>query len=619
MWLMATIVLQAQSIVIDSRSPIQKQMNKENATYIITSSVNLNKSTVAVPKGCTIVMQGGQLSNGTLKGDDTKVENLTVEDVLFQGSYSNPQLLIDKGHFKGKVDLLGILSSFPKATITLGMELAVAGGGSQPLSSMNIDGKGHTIKISKFPLSRNIDVTIRNVVFDCSQAEDDFLYVINNATGRFEVRDCIFKNIRECTLLTARGFAETVIANNRFEGIVSSTSKRTRANSRVVFVYGAKGKVIVENNVIRNCFGMGISAIGFDEQMKDGVTIAGNTIENVTNGGIVVNGGDMWNATISQNSIANVHCMGSQFNEQTGAENSAINVHGFHNLTVSGNQIRNCTYGSCFDFDGTNGTDMIAKGHGLRVLDNDCQNVCGSALFGVQDVAFEHNTLVSVKDKNESLNFLAVSGSDNVTIRNNSIRTYAPKKGSLYPIYLTNTSILKSGNVLLDGNTIESEGNVFLFCNQAFTGVCSLRNNQNNSLNGKNKLTFANNAGEEHINLLDEDVVKSVSLKIKNNAPKLVSAKGDDRGRVKGIWFKASKDITLQEPATLSLVAKGRGETILWSSSYKNIKKGWTKVPLERYVQSIDSDYYITCSETKIKATLRFKVIMENSSAMKYF
>ena len=619
LWLMIAISLHAQSIVIDNRTLIQKQMNKENTTYVITSAVNLNNAVLSIPQGCTIVMQGqGLLSNGTLKGNNTRVDNLSAEDVQFQGSFSNDRLLIDETHFRGHVDLLGILASFPNATIALGMDIAVASSSSQPMMGMKIEGNGHTIKANKFPQTRNVDVFLHDVVFDCSQAEDDFLYVINNAAGRFVIRDCYFKNIRECNLITARGFAETILSGNRFEGLLNS-AKRTRATSRVILAYDAKGKVNISNNIIRDCFGIGIDAIGFNSQMKAGVIISGNIIENVTNGGIVINGGDLWNATISRNSIKNIHCRGTQFGEQKGAENSAINVHGFHNLTVEGNMISDCIYGSCFDFDGSDGTEVIAKGTGLKVSGNVCQNVCGTALFGVKDAAFENNTMVSVKEKEDALNFLSVLGCEAITIRNNNITAHATKKGSVYPIYLSNTSELHSGDITISGNTIESEGQTFLFCNQAFSGLCHLSKNQNRSLNGKYKLTFANNAGEEHINLLDADFAKSVSLKTKSNTPKLVSAKSDNRGKVKEIWIKASKDITLQEPATISLIALGNNEVNLWSSSYNNFKKGWTKISLEKYVQCPDSDYYITCSDMSNKTTLKVKVIMENPSAMKYY
>lgn len=49
------------------------------------------------------------------------------------------------------------------------------------------------------------------------------------------------------------------------------------------------------------------------------------------------------------------------------------------------------------------------------------------------------------------------------------------------------------------------------------------------------------------------------------------------------------------------------------------LKKDWTMISRKRYVQSSDSDYLITCSDTSVKATLRFKVIMENPLAMRYF
>ena len=79
------------------------------------------------------------------------------------------------------------------------------------------------------------------------------------------------------------------------------------------------------------------------------------------------------------------------------------------------------------------------------------------------------------------------------------------------------------------------------------------------------------------------------------------------------------KNIIFPEPVTISLIAKGEMETILWSSSYNNVKDGWMKICLERYVQRIDGDYYVTCTDIGIKTTLQLKVVMENPSSMKYF
>lgn len=531
---------------------------------------------------------------------------------------SNP-IIVDESHFGKQPDLMDIIAQHPNTLISLAMDIDCPASCEHQIKNITIDGNGHIIKLKRFPKANYIDVWINNVIFDCSSAEDDFLYAISNGTGSFVVQNCTFVNIKEINLLTARGYATTFIAGNLFKGDLKNDTIYTRATNRVVFVYDAKGEVILEKNTIRDCYGIGIDAIGFNDKMKEGVQIYENTIENVTNGGIVINGGDVWNAEICRNKISNVHCNGTQFGESIDAENSAINVHGFHNLTVEGNMISDCIHGSCFDFDGSDGTDVIAKGSGLKVSGNVCENVCGSALFGVNDVVFENNTMMSVAEKENALNFLSVLGCEDVAIRNNKITTHAPKNGSVYPIYLSNTSKLKSGDIVIRGNHIKSEGRTFLFVNQTFSGLCNLSKNHNQSVNGKSMLTYANNASAEHVRLLDADVVKSVLLKTTSVMPRLLLSKCDDRGGVKEIWIKATREISFQDPITVNLVAKGSRDIILWSASYDTLKKGWTKIPLERYVQNTDSDYYITCSNTNVKSTLKIKVIMENPSAMKYF
>lgn len=64
----------------------QSMISKENTTYIVQYSYNLNKQTISIPEGSILVFEGGDINNGTITGNNTivlpygyKIQNVTLE------------------------------------------------------------------------------------------------------------------------------------------------------------------------------------------------------------------------------------------------------------------------------------------------------------------------------------------------------------------------------------------------------------------------------------------------------------------------------------------------------------------------------------------------------------
>lgn len=57
----------------------QSLFNKANQIYKITKDIDLGGETLTIPANCTLDFQGGSFSNGTIQGNNTKIENATYK------------------------------------------------------------------------------------------------------------------------------------------------------------------------------------------------------------------------------------------------------------------------------------------------------------------------------------------------------------------------------------------------------------------------------------------------------------------------------------------------------------------------------------------------------------
>lgn len=76
----------------------QFQMNAPDTIYIIQYDYDLNGNTITIPQNSIIQFQGGSISNGTIIGNNTKVEisrGAFKENISFEGSFTNQDIYLD--------------------------------------------------------------------------------------------------------------------------------------------------------------------------------------------------------------------------------------------------------------------------------------------------------------------------------------------------------------------------------------------------------------------------------------------------------------------------------------------------------------------------------------------
>ena len=74
----------------------QSMISKENTIYIIQYDYNLNKQTITIPSGCVLLFEGGSISNGNLKGNNTSIKangNIRIfSNITIEGSILNDKI-----------------------------------------------------------------------------------------------------------------------------------------------------------------------------------------------------------------------------------------------------------------------------------------------------------------------------------------------------------------------------------------------------------------------------------------------------------------------------------------------------------------------------------------------
>ena len=66
----------------------QSMISKENTTYIVQYSYNLNKQTISIPEGSILVFEGGDINNGTINCNGTVIVGKFGGNATITGTYS---------------------------------------------------------------------------------------------------------------------------------------------------------------------------------------------------------------------------------------------------------------------------------------------------------------------------------------------------------------------------------------------------------------------------------------------------------------------------------------------------------------------------------------------------
>lgn len=71
-----------RTVVLKSDLSLLSQMQQEYTKYVIKWNFDLGGNALDVPVGCILVFDGGQLSNGSIHWNDTKVLNQYRYEIL---------------------------------------------------------------------------------------------------------------------------------------------------------------------------------------------------------------------------------------------------------------------------------------------------------------------------------------------------------------------------------------------------------------------------------------------------------------------------------------------------------------------------------------------------------
>lgn len=454
--------------------------------YKLTKTLDLKGKDWILPESVTLVCASkGKIKNGIIVGQSSSVENLQVVSVRFTGSFESISISLQD-------DVDSLLYSITGVRV------------------LRIFGNGHTVRSTNFGLMRDVDVYFKNVIFDCSDCKDVFFYPIGNGMCTFVIEECSFVNIPEIELLKPRNMLNPVIRGCVFNGLLNDGVRR---KSTIVLnrFYGCKGNIVFENNIVQDCYGVAVNGIEYSK--KDGVTVSikNNVIKNVSNGGIVFNGGEVTNIRIENNEISNVFCFGSQFKGEKGnAENAAINFHGFHNLHILNNTIADCTNSLSLDLDGTASDGTQEKGKLLVCTGNVMRNVFQSCLFGVQDAEFFGNQIeiANQPSATSAVSAITLNACHDVHLHNNTIILLKSKQTSAFPIIVRQNINRTSGKINLHNNIISSDSDVYLMIYNGFTGEVDADKNTAISTTSSVPLKWVNNSKSKGIRVKDKNVYR---------------------------------------------------------------------------------------------------------------
>lgn len=457
-------------LVLEKDKTFASQVTETNTIYEIRYDFNLGGGDFNLPAGCVLRFDGGKISDGAIIGNGSLVDGDTKFDsVTFSGTFDNEEISIDSNHFIGIVDFFGICKSFSKAKIILGMDIVVTAKDNSRIPSLNLDAKGHSIKVKCLSVADGGAMIIKNANFDCSIAESSLLYVngteggfldlYGDGTNNIEISNCKFNYIPGgFTFTYFRNVAKVDVSGCVFDGVVDPESV-SDLGGRVIFLYGISESAIVDSCKITNCHGIAIGGINNSSESAVFV-IRNNYIVNITRGGVVFNGGTIQNVFVDGNVINDVNLA----EHSTGAQYSAINFHGFKNIRITKNTI-NATGATGLDIDGSLSTSTdIAHGENAEICGNEL--VCRSCiLWVVKDTNIHHNLF----DLTEGVTLSGqIKFANNVVkaVSANSIYAITPSKTAGYTFDLDiaiydNEVYLKS----------ESTSGVWIFCNSALSGA----------------------------------------------------------------------------------------------------------------------------------------------------
>ncbi len=369
---------------------LSDQLTQRYTTYEVGTDFVLKGQVVAIPEGCTLVFNGGTLSNGTLVGSNTtillKQESPVFDDVKLKGSFKAEEFPLN-AYKSNKLDYFySFLQAFSGTSLYLTDDYSVTeflGESDCTIpTNLTIDGRGHKLTLYSFGAYMVKHCSIKDITIECRNniapknrwKSDKFTFGIvgNESISTLELNNVSFT--KECGYAYLRGFAKLDIANCTEEG-------------SYFFVYDCEN-VNFNNNSIKNAAN-GYYSIG--KQSASGqVRIHDNHFRNIKGGGIILTGGLKYNVSITNNILEKVG--------GGGATKACINIHPRGTINVSKNIIVANVGAVTLDIDAA-GNGYFSDETVVTVEKNDIRSVSGDtsihgmALVGLGKLYFRNNKI----------------------------------------------------------------------------------------------------------------------------------------------------------------------------------------------------------------------------------
>ena len=439
---------------------IQNKFKKANVIYKITKDYDLEGGTLIIPVGCTLDFQGGSFKNGTIVGNDTKIETeqekIFNEDIIINGSWNVSY--INSNWFKNsnKKDVIKQLVNFTNDDVQ--NTIIIESGNysvSVPKNIHNIEGnaafylKSNTNLIINGTISlvdspyratviistnnkNNIKISgsgtlVGNKINMPSTVDGEFGHGIYVTGNNIEINDIKIKDCWGDAILIGNEITHNISSNITIQNVELFSCRR----QGISVLYGKN--IYIKNCLIHDIKGIEKAEAGIDLEISynwqsiEQIIIENCTIYNCAG----INSWVMYTPTENED-IYPIHNIEIKNNKIYDTTNRAINLRKTRNSIISNNRISVTDYST-----------VVAEGNRVTI---------------------DNNTLESIHISSEELATIVTSG-DSMVVCNNTVSGYyfmriAPNTVCIgnniktnYLFHLTSSTSLNS-NIILKNNII---------------------------------------------------------------------------------------------------------------------------------------------------------------------
>lgn len=422
-------------IVVSANKPISEQVCKENRSYVINTVINLSGDTLQIPKGCTLVFNGGVLRNGVVKGNHTGIRSKgkIFDNIAIEGTWLVPEISTEMFGDLSENNALRNVIALSDSSIqnTIHIESGkywlratsdeIAGLRVRSNSELIIDGE---VQLRPNSLIRSYVLLVQDCKNVTIRGKGSIIGEKDQHLGRsgewgmgIYIKNSSFVSIRDVSVSNCWGDCITLAVN--CENILIDGCSLSNARRQGISITGKKN-VEVRNCTIKDIHGTapeyGIDIEPDANGEATNITISNCVVEN-SGGGYVAYGG-------ADNVIVdNIVFKDCRVRNLIGKKPAFLFQH-----------VQNCTVKGCVVTEVN--TNCLRTDYVTNITVSDCKLDCGTSDRAIRcieskGINIHHNELKAPR--------IAINNLSNATISNNTVycRNITEKKAS----ELTNVSM----------------------------------------------------------------------------------------------------------------------------------------------------------------------------------